>query len=176
MTQLSTPRLRLEPISDQHLDGLCAINGEASVMQYISGKAETREETQAMIERVKARWAELGFSWWAFIEKDSGEVIGMGCIQHLARDPANPLEIGWRLRPDKQHQGFAIEAAKHMAAFAFDTLKAPNLLAVCNPLNTGSSKVMQRLGMQYRGVERWYDADCATYEISADDWRLHSAA
>jgi len=170
MTILITPRLRLEPINDPHLHGLHAINGDAEVMRYITGKAETLEETQAMVDRVKARWAEWGFSWWAFVGLETGEVIGTGCIQYLARDMANPLEIGWRLRRDKQGQGYASEAARAMAGFAFETVQTPLLLAVCNPANTASARVMQRLGMRYRGLERWYDSDCSTYEMTRAEW------
>ncbi|MBT9501758.1 MAG: GNAT family N-acetyltransferase [Burkholderiaceae bacterium] len=170
MTVLATPRLRLEPITDQHLLGLHTINGDPEVMHYITGKAETLDETQAMVDRVKARWAEWGFSWWAFVDLASGEVIGTGCIQYLARDMANPLEIGWRLRRDRQGQGYASEAARAMAAFAFETVRTALLLAVCNPANTASSRVMERLGMRYRGVERWYESDCATYEMTRAEW------
>lgn len=170
MTILTTARLRLEPFADSHLDGLHAMNSDAEVMRYISGKPETREETAASIERVKARWAEWGYSWWSFFEIETGELIGAGCIQHLGRDKANPHEIGWRLRRDKWGKGYASEAAQAMAAHAFGPLQAPQLVAVCDPENADSAKVMQRLGMVYRGVERWYDFDCAVYGMTRSDW------
>lgn len=171
---LHTPRLRLEPLTPDHLDGLLAINGDAEVMRYISGQAETREQALAMIERVQARWAQYGFSWWAFMDNAKGDMVGTGCVQHLGRDAANPLELGWRLRRDRWRQGYASEAARRMAAFAFDDLAAPLLCAVCDPANTASSKVMQRLGMHYTGQERWYDSDCSVYRISGKAWRLQA--
>lgn len=170
MTILTTARLRLEPVSDEHLEGLYALNSQPEVMRYISGKPETREETVAMIERIKQRWIELGYSWWTFVEIRSGEVIGMGCVQHLARDPANPLELGWRLRPEYWHQGYASEAAQCMAAFAFDQLGVPLLCAVCHVENLPSAKVMERLGMRFRGVERWYELDCKVYQMDRAAW------
>lgn len=171
MTTLTTPRLRLEPFDDRHLDGLNAMNRLPEVMQFITGRAETRDETQAGIERVKARWAEWGYSWWAFVDPVQARVAGAGCIQHLDRDRAQPLEIGWRLHPDYWHRGLAIEAAQAMAAFAFERLNAPLLTAVRHPDNVASGQVMSRLGMRYRGIERWYDADLAVHELSAADWR-----
>jgi RimJ/RimL family protein N-acetyltransferase len=173
---LHTPRLRLEPLNLGHLDGLLTVNGDAEVMRYISGQAETREEALAMIERVQARWAQYGFSWWGFIDNTHGEFIGTGCVQHLGRDAANPLELGWRLRRDRWGQGYASEAARRMAAFAFDDLAAPLLCAVCDPANTASSNVMQRLGMRYTGQERWYDSECSVYRISREDWQVQVAA
>jgi len=170
MTVLNTQRLRLEPCTDAHFEGLYALNSDPEVMRYITGKPDTPEDTKSMIDRVKARWADTGYSWWSFIDKENGQIIGMGCIQHLGRDAANPLEIGWRLRKDRWHQGFASEAAQCMASFAFETLKTKLLVAVCDPANTGSSRVMERLGMSYRGRERWYDMDTAVYQMNDRDW------
>lgn len=170
MSLLHTQRLRLEPFNDEHLDGLFRLNSEPEVMRYITGKPETREETIAMIERIKARWIEFGFSWWSFIELETNELIGAGCIQYLGRDPANPLEIGWRLRQDKWGQGFASEAAQRMAAFAFDQIGGDSLFAVCDQENIGSANVMKKLGMQYRGIERWYDMDTLVYTMTRADW------
>ncbi|MET3116023.1 RimJ/RimL family protein N-acetyltransferase [Undibacterium sp. GrIS 1.8] len=170
MSLLHTQRLRLEPFNDEHLDGLFRLNSDPEVMRYITGKPETREETIAMIERIKARWIEFGFSWWSFIELETNELIGAGCIQYLGRDPANPLEIGWRLRQDKWGQGFASEAAQRMAAFAFDQIGGDSLFAVCDQENIGSANVMKKLGMQYRGIERWYDMDTLVYTMTRADW------
>ncbi|GGC77619.1 GNAT family N-acetyltransferase [Undibacterium terreum] len=175
MNILTTERLRLEPISDKHFEGLHILNRDPAVMRYITGKPDTPEDTQLMIDRVKARWIEYGFSWWCFIELETNEIIGAGCIQHLGRDPKNPLETGWRLRQDKWGQGYASEAARCMATFAFDTLEAPLLCAVCHTDNHDSARVMQRLGMHYKGVERWYDMDTSVYEMTRAQWFEHLA-
>jgi RimJ/RimL family protein N-acetyltransferase len=176
MPILTTQRLRLEPFNDTHLEGLFILNSDPQVMRYITGKPDTREETMAGIARIKARWVSLGYSWWSFIELETNEIIGAGCIQHLGQDPVNPLEIGWRLRSDKWQQGFASEAANKMAAYAFDTLGADLLCAICDQENTASSHVMKKLGMHFRGIERWHDMDNAVYEMSAGDWKSRTTA
>jgi RimJ/RimL family protein N-acetyltransferase len=172
---LSTPRLRLEPCELSHLDGLHVVDGDPEVMRFITGSAETRDQTRAVIERVQARWARWGHSWWTFIALDTHEVVGAGCIQHLRRggkepDPECPLEIGWRLRRDRWHQGLATEAAVAMANFAFHRLGASTLYAVCDPQNVASMAVMKRLGMRFRGVENWYERALDTCEITAAEW------
>jgi RimJ/RimL family protein N-acetyltransferase len=177
MTILTTARLRLEPMADAHLDGLHAMNADPEVMRYISGRPETREETQGMIDRVRARWKAFGYSWWTFIEIASGEVVGAGCVQNLRRestpdaDPACPLELGWRLRRDRHGRGYASEAAFAMGDWAVDAFGPDELLAVCEPANTASSNVMKRLDIHDRGQQRWYGKDMATFGISADKWR-----
>jgi RimJ/RimL family protein N-acetyltransferase len=181
-SELTTERLRLVPCSHEHLDGLSAMNSDPEVMRYLTGRAQTRSETEAMIERVKRHWAKWGYSWWTFIERLSGAIVGAGCIQNLRRegaepDPGCPLEIGWRLRRDQWGRGFATEGARAMAEFAFAQLRANVLYAVCQPENRASIAVMTRLGMHFRGVEDWYAQKVTTYEMTAADWhRARSGA
>lgn len=180
MTILHTSRLRLEPFSESHLEGLHEMNSKPEVMRFISGQPETREQTAASIARVQRYWAALGTSWWAFVELSSDRVAGAGCIQYARRDAdlpadlaslkANPLEIGWRLHPDFWRQGLASEAAHGMAGFAFGTLAAPEIIAVRHPDNLDSGRVMDRLGMRYRGLETWYGTTLATHVLSREDW------
>lgn len=185
MSVLQTQRLRLEPFDDSHFDGLQAMNRLPAVMRYIGGEPETPEQTRAGIARVKARWMEWGYSWWAFIDLASGRLAGAGCIQHLRREAKlptdfsplrqNPLEIGWRLHPDFWRQGLASEAAQAMAAFAFDRLQAAELLAVRDPDNLASARVMDALGMQYRGLQTWYGLPLATHAIGRRAWQQRQA-
>lgn len=182
MTVLLTRRLRLEPFNEQHLDGLYEMNQLPEVMRYITGQPETREQTAAAIARVQRCWTAWGTSWWAFIEPGSGRVAGAGCIQYLRREAlppsdleslrANPMEIGWRLHPDFWGQGLAIEAALGMTGFAFERFAPQELLAVREAENTASGRVMDRLGMQYRGLEPWYGTTLATHVLTREKW-LH---
>ncbi|TAG01405.1 MAG: N-acetyltransferase [Betaproteobacteria bacterium] len=180
MTILHTARMRLEPIAERHFEGLYAMDQIPEVMRYISGTPATREQTTAAVSRIGRCWAAWGTSWWAFIEPTTGRLAGAGCIQYARREtelPAdldslrvNPLEIGWRLHPDFWRKGLATEAAQRMAAFAFDELAAPELIAVRHPENLASANVMDRLGMRYRGMEIWYGELGATYVIGRDEW------
>jgi RimJ/RimL family protein N-acetyltransferase len=179
-TTLHTPRLRLEPFEDHHLDGLHAMNRLPEVMRFVGGQPEAREQTAAMIARVKRCWAAWGTSWWALIEPGSGRVAGAGCVQYLRRDAAppddpfsltgNPMEIGWRLHPDFWRQGLATEAAQRMAAYAFERFAIDELLAVRHPDNSDSGRVMDRLGMRQRGLEAWYGRTVATHVITRGEW------
>jgi RimJ/RimL family protein N-acetyltransferase len=180
MTILHTTRLRLEPVSEGHLDGIDAMDQIPEVMRYIGGEPASREQTENWISRVQCCWQAWGFSWWAFIVPESNRVAGAGCIQHARREPElpedlntlrrNPLEIGWRLHPDFWKQGLATEAALRMADFAFSELSARELIAVRHADNAPSARVMEKLGMRYRGIETWYGNDVATHVVSREVW------
>lgn len=170
MTILTSARLRYEPIADDHFDGLHAMNRDPDVMRYIRGRPETPDETRAMIARVRTRWADWGYAWWALIDRDTGELVGAGGIQHLGRDRANPHEIGWRLRRASWGLGLATEAARTMTDYAFTVLDAPRLCAVRHPDNAASLRVMDKLGMRCTGIQEWDGAMVPVHEVARADW------
>jgi RimJ/RimL family protein N-acetyltransferase len=62
-----------------------------------------------------------------------------------------------------------------MVGWTFATLKPERVCAVCQPENTPSSTVMERLGMTFTGLGRWYDMDCRRYDITAAQWSASPA-
>jgi RimJ/RimL family protein N-acetyltransferase len=170
MTILHTARLRLEPLSEAHLDGIHAMNADPEVMRYLGGRPETRDETRAMIARVQARWAAWGYGWWALVDTASGTVIGAGGIQHLDFDPALPHEAGWRLRRDRWGMGLASEAAHAILGHAFDALAAPRVCATRHPGNLDSQRLMERLGMVAVGMHGAGPHAEALHEITRASW------
>ncbi len=166
MTILNTERLRLEPFKNSHFEELYYLNSDIKVMQYITGRVVTLEETIEHMELVKKNWASLGFSSWSIIDKETNEFVGTGGIQHIEFKLENPLEIGWRLKTSKWKCGYASEAALAMTQFIFETVDIDNLYALCHQENTSSEKVMRRIGMQYHGIQRWYSLDVSVYKFT----------
>ncbi|WP_320204521.1 GNAT family N-acetyltransferase [Candidatus Pantoea floridensis] len=164
--ELVTTHLVLEPFEHAHFDGLRSMESDPEIMRYISnGIVKSPEETRANIERVMLRWQQYGFSWWAMREKESHEVVGAACLQHLANQDGAPLEIGWRLNANHHGKGYATEAGRAIIQFAAEKIGAKYLVAVADPKNTASQKVMQRLGMKYKAIEEHYDVPCVVYEL-----------
>jgi len=164
---LETPRLKLEPYDDSHYEGLRVMDSDAGVMRYITGGiVKTPEETWEGIRRVQARWDKYNFSWWAIKEKSSGVIVGAACLQHLANVDGAPLEIGWRLVPEHNGKGYATEAAQAIVDYAAEQVGATYLVAVADPANIPSQRVMQRLGMTYKAIEQHYDVPCVVYELN----------
>jgi len=170
LTTVETQRLRLEPFDLAHAPALNAINNEPAVMRFLSdGDPETLADTQAAMTRSRTRWRDLGYSWWAVIERASDRIIGAACLQHIANVPEAELEIGWRLGTAHTGHGYATEAGLAAARFAFDVIGADYVVASAHQDNIASHKVMQRIGMQYRGLEPHYDNICTTYILHKAD-------
>lgn len=148
-----------------HYPGLCLVNGDPEVMRYIGGEPQSPEQTEAWIRRAEARWAGLGYSWWTIRLSAGDEIVGACCLQHIENDPAQELEIGWRLLPAHWGRGYATEAARAMIDFGFRELGAPRLFSIADPRNIASTRVMDRLGMRSLGLQWHYGSDAATYVL-----------
>jgi RimJ/RimL family protein N-acetyltransferase len=164
---ITTDRLRLEPFAPNHATALNAINNEPEVMEFLTlGQPQPLSKTQLAIAKVQERWARLGYGWWAVILRGTETVIGAACLQHVANVDSAELEIGWRLSTAATGHGYATEAGRAAAEFAFDVVGASHVIAVAHPDNTNSHRVMERIGMQLRGTEIHYDETCTTYLLT----------
>ena len=60
-------------------------------------------------------------------------------------------EIGYILKKEYQHKGYAIEAANALKKYAFDTLKLNEVIFEIRPNNLLSRKVAESLGAKIYG-------------------------
>src|SRR5690349_20068214 len=79
--ELETPRLRLRPWRGEDRTPFAAINGAPSVLQFLL--PVTREQSDAMLDRVDAHFAQHGWGFWAVEERASGTLIGMCGLYHI---------------------------------------------------------------------------------------------
>nr|WP_281257886.1 GNAT family N-acetyltransferase [Litoreibacter ponti] len=155
----------LTPYAPEHAAQLNVMSSDPEVMRYL-GDVETMAETEAYIAKAQMRWQKYGFGWWSVFLRDSDTLVGAACLQHLAHEESAPLEIGWRLVPAFHGKGFATEAGRAAMEYGFQQVGVDYLVSVAHRDNLASQKVMERLGMTYRGLETHYGESCAVYEIT----------
>jgi RimJ/RimL family protein N-acetyltransferase len=166
--EIETGRLRLRAFAEGDLDELCAVFGDAEVMKYISGgKPRTRAATREGLLRSIEGWNKRGFGLWAVVEKESGRMIGYCGLMFL--EGTTEVELAYGLAKSVWDKGFATEAARAALRFGFEELKLERIVAVVNPQNEASRKVLEKLGMRYTKDAHHYDADLMYYEISRPD-------
>ncbi|UVE18428.1 GNAT family N-acetyltransferase [Pseudomonas sp. LS44] len=147
--ELETPRLYLRRWQAADLEPMAALCADAEVMRYFPAPL-SRAETEALLARIHAHFAEHGFGPWALQRKDSGALIGftgLGRVNFAA--PFTPaVEIGWRLARAHWRQGFASEAARAALQCAFERLELAQVVSFTTLSNLPSQGVMQALGMR----------------------------
>jgi RimJ/RimL family protein N-acetyltransferase len=58
-------------------------------------------------------------------------------------------EIGYRLARPYWGRGYATESARAVRDYALNTLRLPRLIAMIDPQNVASIRVVEKLGMHY---------------------------
>jgi RimJ/RimL family protein N-acetyltransferase len=89
-------------------------------------------------------WQLRGYGMWAMELRETGEFIGRVGLHRPEGWPA--LEIGWMLRADQRHHGYATEGARVALEFAFRTLGAEKLVSLIRADNAAAERVARRLG------------------------------
>ena len=157
---LETGRLVLRRLEESDFDAWTAVLGDPEVM-YAYEHGFSADEVRQWIDRQKERYAAYGFGLWAAVEKASGELIGDCGITMQDWCGREVPEIGYHLRRDKWHQGFAIEAAIACKEYAFTVLGFREIYSIIRENNLPSQRVALRNGMSVRGsfTKHYYGID-----------------
>src|SRR4030095_6963554 len=174
MPEIETDRLLLRMFDPGDLGDLSLIYGDADVMKFLSGHPLTRDETAGWLNYFLAGWENFGFGWWALVLKESGSLIGHCGLQFIHVTPE--VEVTYGLAKAYWRKGLASEAARACLRYGFEELKLERIYALADPGNTGSHKVMERVGMRYDKTEYYkddlYEGDLIYYVISRDAHRV----
>ncbi|WP_459615419.1 GNAT family N-acetyltransferase, partial [Enterobacter hormaechei] len=83
-----------------------------------------RAQSDALVDRVQAHFAERGYGPWALELPGEAAFIGFTGLFDVTMDVhfAPTVEIGWRLAPAYWGRGLAREAAETALDFAFERL------------------------------------------------------
>lgn len=155
---IETDRLILRAFLETDREPWAAMNADPEVMRHFPATL-SREEADAVIERVNGRIAETGAGFWALERKEDGAFLGFAGLNRIAHEHLpifGQWEVGWRLARHAWGQGYASEAGAAALAHGFGRMGLPRILAYTAVTNTPSEAVMQRLGMR-RAAEMDFD-------------------
>jgi RimJ/RimL family protein N-acetyltransferase len=144
---LKAGRVCLRQWQECDCEPFAQLNADPVAMEYFPFTL-TRAESDAMVDRMRAAIDERGWGFWCLeIEGRCAGFTGLNVPTFDARFlPA--IEIGWRMLPHYWGRGLATEAARLALQYAFDVLKAPEIVAFTAVANARSRRVMERLGMR----------------------------
>lgn len=174
--ELTTERLRLRGFTDADRDVFAAMNADPRVMEHFPSTL-SREESDALLDRIVAKWATDGHGLWAVERRDDAAFLGFTGIARLAWLPTP--EIGWRFVPSAWGQGHATEAARAALEYAFGTLGLPEIVSVTTVGNRRSQAVMTRIGMTRDEADDFEHPNLPVghplrphvlYRLSREDW------
>ena len=165
--KLETARLLLREFRDPDLDAYAAMCADPEVMRYLSptGAVLSREDAWRQMALFAGHWTLRGFGMWAVEERASGRFIGRVGLHRPEGWP--DLELGWSLCREAWGKGYATEAARAAAGYAFGELRRTHLIHLILPGNTRSIRVAERLGATPRGTAIVRGVEQLLYRLEA---------
>ncbi len=88
-----------------------------------------------------------GFALWAVQRRGDGTLLGMCGL--LRREGLDDVDLGYAFLPVARGRGFAREAATAVLAHGFDDLGLHRIVAITNPDNAASARVLEAIGMRF---------------------------
>lgn len=140
---METTRLHIRRFTPDDWRDVFEYLSQEEVVRYEPYDVFTEEQSR---QETKCRSEDSHF--WAVCLKDSGKVIGN---IYLAKQAFDTWELGYVFNKHHQGKGYATEAARVVVDDAFTRQGARRVVAMCNPLNEQSWKLLERLGMRREG-------------------------
>jgi RimJ/RimL family protein N-acetyltransferase len=135
----------------EHLILLLHTAEEALASVEAMSDADRAEVSPEWLARVKAaRTADPWIHGFSMVHRASGAVIG-SCGYKAPPGPNAVVEIAYGVDPDHQGRGYATEAARALAEFAFASGSVRRVCAHTRPENNASSRVLTKCGFTLIG-------------------------
>jgi len=149
---LRTGRLRLVPLSDEHLEYEVELDADPEVMRYLGdGRARSREDVERHHQhRLAAAKRVFGLGFWVgFVD---GQFVGWWILEPPERADQRPIdgqaELGYRLLRRYWRKGLASEGARELVRHGFEDLGLMRIFAETMTVNAASRATMTAVGLR----------------------------
>jgi RimJ/RimL family protein N-acetyltransferase len=170
---LRTERLVLRPWRADDAEQALGIYGDSEIARWLS-PALGRVPDPASMRLVLEQWitedarTPAPSGRWAITAADDGRVLG-GAVLLPLPPGGEDLELGWQLRQDTWGQGYAAEAGRALARWAFGH-HVEEIFAVVRTTNSRAAATARRIGMEWVGeTGKYYDLTLQVYRLRMAD-------
>jgi RimJ/RimL family protein N-acetyltransferase len=166
---LETDRLIHRELTHDDLEKLIEMRSEDDVIKYLGGrKLQNPEAITKRMDFYIGCYEKYGFGMNAMIWKETGEIIGWSGLQPLGE--TGEIEVGYGMIKEFWKRGIGFETANAWLNYGFNQANLERIVAVASPENTGSWRIMEKLGMKREKIEFHYEMECYFYGISRDEF------
>lgn len=170
---IETKRLIIKAPTLADYTNIHMLNTDKDVMHFIGqGALNTPGQTEEKLARDIAHIAKHQFGFGSVFEKNSGEFVGQAGLFHLEYNDQQPqdqpvnIEVGYRLAKKYWNQGFATELVRGISHWGFNHLPIEKLLAVIDPRNIMSQKVILKAGFDFVDTIHCYNKQIKLYQLN----------
>jgi [ribosomal protein S5]-alanine N-acetyltransferase len=151
---LQTERLRLRKFSlDDALFMMNLTNTEDWLKNIGDRNTGSEELARQYLENGNIKsYRERGYGGYLVELKETGEPVGMCGL--FKRDVFDHPDIGFAFLPVHYGKGYGFEAASAVLKYALEELRLPKVLGITLPSNTGSIRLLEKIGLRCTGKVR----------------------
>lgn len=143
MIEFKTERLLIRPFNETDGEDFYEYFSDEEVLKFEPYQPYSKEK--ALME---AKRRESDERFLAVCLAD-GKLIGN---LYFSKGDFDTWELGYVFNKKYWGHGYASESAAGLLRFAFETLNARRIIAMCDPLNLPSWKLLEQIGMRREGT------------------------
>jgi RimJ/RimL family protein N-acetyltransferase len=155
---IETDRLLLRQLSLDDADFILNLLNQPSFLRFIGDKGvRTLEDARDYIRQgPQAMYENHGFGLYLTLLKEGAVPIGMCGL--IKREALADVDIGFAFLPAFWCKGYGLEAASAVRDFGLTELGLKRIVAITNPDNEASIRLLERLGLKYERLIRLTEA------------------
>lgn len=144
-----TKRLIIEKFTLDDAPFLKALVNTPHFLKHVGDKnIKTTKDAEVYIEKTHFKSYEThGFGFYKLVLKENNKPIGTCGL--VKRDELEDIDIGFAFLEAYEKKGFGFEASNEIMKLAKNQFHIKNLLAITVPYNTGSIKLLEKLGFVF---------------------------
>jgi [ribosomal protein S5]-alanine N-acetyltransferase len=156
---LETSRLILREMMPDDAEFMFGLLNQPSFLRFVGDKGiRTVADAAAYIEEgPRASYRRHGYGLNIVLLRETGAAMGICGL--VTRDWLDAPDIGFSLLPAYWSLGYAFEAASAVLDQAESVHRLPRFLAITNPDNHGSIRLLERLAFAFDGMVRTPDGE-----------------
>ncbi|MDQ2855212.1 MAG: GNAT family N-acetyltransferase [Acidobacteriota bacterium] len=154
MNVFETERLALRKLSLDDAGFILELLNDPSFLRFIGDKnVRTLEDArQYLVTGPLESYERLGYGLYLVALKPTG--VPLGICGLIKRDALAAVDIGFAFLPEFRAKGYAFESAAAVKDYGLNVLGLDCLLAITNPDNTGSIRVLEKIGLRFERMIR----------------------
>ncbi|MBM3565442.1 MAG: GNAT family N-acetyltransferase [Alphaproteobacteria bacterium] len=175
---LSAKNLRLRPLRDDDAAAIARLAGDWEVARWTAYVPHPYEpaQAQAFIAEARAK-AEAGTAY-AFAAERIADGVFLGCFE--CRVENGEADFSYWIGRDYWNGGYATEAVRRVARFAFRDLNLAAVRAGTMTDNQASARVLEKAGFSFEGASDHAHGRCTAasnrFGLSRAAWEKHFVA
>ncbi len=151
MTIAETQRLIITKITLEDAPFFVELMNTPHWLKYIGDRnIKTVQDAEENLKKgILKSYKEHGYGFYKLLLKEeNNKTIGVAGL--IKRKELEDTDIGFGFLPEYEGKGFGFEASVEIMKLAEHTFKLKRVLAITNPTNKNSIKLLEKLGLTYQ--------------------------